>query len=537
LKHGTISFIKKLYFEITMTDNVHENCGVAAVHIPDGSKFQGMAPNFLYKLLMNLQGRGQLSAGITTYNPLRPRLLETHRDLGLVTEVFKESNPDEQLKIFKSLAGNTGIGHTRYATCGADDRDNAQPLERTHGRRWKWFSFCFNGNIANYSDLKKPLVEKADYHIMFDNDTEIMMHYLSRELQAKSRPDMKEVFSSLAKKFDGAFNIAFINARGTLIVLRDPIGFRPMCYGHYEDVLLVSSESNALANFGVTDIKYLQPGEVLQVLEGKIAIKQLVPSKKQARCMFEWVYFSNVASHFDGKSVYLARTKLGEELAKLETLPINTNEYVVVPVPDSAKPAGDAYAYALGLPSREGLIRNRFAGRTFIEGRSREDKVRNKFTVQKNIIEGKKVLLVDDSIVRGTTTRNIVKYLKEVGKAKEVHIRVSCPPIVAPCFYGIDMSTITELFAPRFKIDPKKPIEKTVLDRMAKELGADSLIYQTIPGLARSISFPQEKLCMACLNTDYPTKQGNLLYGTALKNAMNGQKGRTYEKDKDKGSC
>ena len=175
------------------------------------------------------------------------------------------------------------------------------------------------------------------------------------------------------------------------------------------------------------------------------------------------------------------------------------------------------------------MIRNRFAGRTFIESRAREDKVRNKFTVQKDIVEGKKVLLVDDSIVRGTTTKNIVKYLKEIGKAKEVHVRVSCPPIVAPCFYGIDMSTVSELFAAGYNIEPQKPIPQETLDKMAKELGADSLIYQTIPGLIKSISFPKDELCMACLNAEYPTKHGEILYNVALKNAQNGKNGRTYE--------
>jgi amidophosphoribosyltransferase len=491
-----------------MGDNIHENCGVAAVFIPNGSKYEGMAPQFLY----------------------RARLLDTHKDNGLVPEVFKESDKFMQDKIFEQLSGNKGIGHTRYATSGSDDKCNTQPFERVHGRKWKWFSFCFNGNIANYADLKKALTDKTDYHIMYDNDTEIMMHYFARELQKPSRPKIADVFAAVTRKFDGAYNIAYINAHGSLVVFRDPTGFRPMNYGYMEDVLLIASESNAIANFGVEEIRALQPGEMIKVENGSVEISQVAQPRRMARCMFEWVYFSNVASIFDGKSVYLSRTRLGEELAKLETLPVNKEEYLVVPVPDSAKPAGDAYAYALGLPSKEGLIRNRFAGRTFIEGKGREDKVRNKFTVQRDIVQGKKIILVDDSIVRGTTTKNIVKYLKEVGKAKEVHIRVSCPPIAAPCFYGIDMSSVSELFAPRFNIESAKPLPKETMDRMAAELHADSLIYQTISGLVRSISFPESELCLACLNRNYPTKHGAMLYNVALKNASEGIEQRAYER-------
>jgi len=518
-----------------MPDSLHENCGVAAVFIPEGSKHSGMASRFLYRLLLNLQGRGQLAAGITTFNSKRAKILDTHKDLGLVNEVFRDKDDESHEKILNTLDGNAGIGHTRYATSGMDDCCSAQPMERPHGRKWKWFSFCFNGNVANYSELKKALIDKADYHMVYDNDTEVIMHYLSRELQTKKLPDLQDVFRKISSKFDGAYNIAFIDAHGRLVVYRDALGFKPMCYGYYEDVLLVASETNALANFGIEDAKFLNPGEMIKVEDGKIEVIQIMEQPaRQARCMFEWVYFSNVASIIDGKSVYVSRTKLGEELAKLETQKVNKEEYIVVPVPDSAKSSGDAYAYALGLPSMEGLIRNRFVGRTFIEGKKRDDKVRNKFTVQREILEGKKILLVDDSIVRGTTTRNIVKYLKESGKAKEVHVRVSCPPITAPCFYGIDMSTVGELFAPRFNIDPKKPLSQEILDRMAKELGADSLIYQTIPGLIRSIALPQDKLCMACLNADYPTKHGQMLYQVALKNAKNGVTLRTYDLEKPK---
>jgi amidophosphoribosyltransferase len=246
--------------------------------------------------------------------------------------------------------------------------------------------------------------------------------------------------------------------------------------------------------------------------------------------MFEWVYFANVSSVLDSKSVYVTRTNLGKELAKLETEKVNS-EYVVVPVPDSAKAAGDAYAYELGIPTKEGLIRNRFVGRTFIESGSREDKIQNKYTMVKEVLKDKKVMLVDDSIVRGATTEQLVRNLKEKGGAKEVHVRVSCPPIMGPCFYGIDMSTVNELLAPQFLKNPEDEMSQETADKIAKHLGADSVIYQTIPGLVRSIGLPKEDLCMACLNRDYPTAMGKELIKVALDNFKKGKKetARLYE--------
>ena len=510
---------------------LHENCGVAAVSTNPDSKHAQSVVYVLYKLLLNMQTRGQLSAGVTTYNPKRTQLIDTYKNLGTVNEVFKTSYPILSVKIFRKYAGTRGIGHTRYATCGDDDRSSAQPFERHHGRKWKWFSFCFNGNIANYAELKKNLLKKADYHMIYDNDTEIMMHYLSRQLQRKTKPDLKEVFQYVTSKFDGAYNIAFMNAFGDIAVVRDPLGFKPMCYGYKDDMLIAASETNALYNIGAQHIKFLQPGQIINVHNGNVEVAQLVKSPRKAHCMFEWVYFANVGSVLDNKSVYAARTNLGKSLAEIESEDVNDEDYVVVAVPDSAKPAGDGYAYELGLPNREGLVRNRFVGRTFIESGDRSNKVRNKFTVLKEVVEGKKVLLVDDSVVRGTTTQNIVRFIKDVGKAKEVHVRVSCPPIMAPCFYGIDMSTISELFAPKYQKEVGvDELPEKVQQKMAQTIGADSLVYQTIPSLIKSIGIPKGDLCMACLNGDYPTPCGKMLYGKAIKdNKLNIYSKRTYE--------
>jgi len=247
--------------------------------------------------------------------------------------------------------------------------------------------------------------------------------------------------------------------------------------------------------------------------------------------MFEWVYFANVSSVLDNKSVYVVRTNLGRELAKLETESIGS-DHIVVPVPDTAKAAGDAFAYELGIPAIEGLIRNRFVGRTFIEGDKRADKVSNKYTVVKEILKGKKILLVDDSIVRGTTSKQIVRYLKEIGGAKEVHVRVTCPPIKSPCFYGIDMSTVHELLLPSYEkdLDPEKTDQK-VLDKIAKDMGADSLIYNGVGELVKSIGLPKTDLCLGCLTGKYPTTCGMKTYCKSLADFKTGKKSvkRSYE--------
>jgi len=517
-----------------MDEDIHEECGIAAVYIPENGDGSNRAVFYLYKLLLNLQHRGQLAAGITTYNSKRLQMLDTYKNIGSVNEVFKTSKRMRSLELFRKFAGNKGIGHVRYATFGKDERAYAQPFERKHGRLWKWFAFAFNGNIANYDELKSKLLAKKDYHLTLEVDTEMIMHYLSKELIGDKKPDLVKVFSNLAKQFDGAYNIVFVNAYGDMVIARDPYGFRPLCYGYKDDMLLAASESNALLNCGIDkqDIKDVEPGMMILIQDNKVSFKRYAPSKRKAHCMFEWVYFSSVASTLDSRSVYVTRTNLGRELAKLETEKVNEEEYVVVPVPDTAKAAGDAYAYALGLPSKEGLIRNRFVGRTFIEGKSREEKVQTKYTALRAILEGKKVMLVDDSIVRGTTLKEIVHYIKKKGGAKEVHVRVSCPPVVGPCLYGIDMSTVSELLVPRFlKDENRRETDREAMERIAKDVGADSLIYQTIPGLVRSIGLPASDLCMACINGDYPTLAGKRWYKHSLESFKKGIKEdrRVYE--------
>jgi amidophosphoribosyltransferase len=264
-----------------------------------------------------------------------------------------------------------------------------------------------------------------------------------------------------------------------------------------------------------------------------VKVKQFAKSNRTAHCFFEWIYFANVASTLDDRSVYLSRTRLGEELARLEVaenrVPLD-RDTIVVPVPDTSKAAADAMAFELGIPSREGLIRNRYSGRTFIEGgRARVTKASVKYTPLREVLEGKRVFLVEDSIVRSTTMKVLLDRIRQLGGAKEIHVRVACPPIIAPCFYGIDMSTIDELFAPKF-LDNGDLTEESQR-RMAATLGADSLRYLPVSAIARAIELPAEQLCQACINGNYPTEHGQRLYNIALQNigqvARNGT--RTYE--------
>jgi amidophosphoribosyltransferase len=302
-----------------------------------------------------------------------------------------------------------------------------------------------------------------------------------------------------------------------------------------------ASESVALVNLGFRPehVRSLAPGETILISDGRFAIERFAESNCSAHCFFEWIYFANVASTLDDRSIYVTRTRLGEELAKLEVdegrVPLDRNT-IVVPVPDTSKAAADAMAYELGVPSREGLIRNRYAGRTFIEGSAgRKRSAATKYTPLREVLEGRRVLLVEDSIVRSTTMRVLLDKIREMGGAREIHVRVACPPIIAPCFYGIDMSTVEELFAPDFL--QGKPLTEEIQAGMAKDLGADSLRYLPVESIARAIGLESSRLCQACITGEYPTAAGQRLYQLALHHARsgdsdgngNGNGKRTYE--------
>ncbi|VTU00194.1 amidophosphoribosyltransferase : Amidophosphoribosyltransferase OS=Pirellula staleyi (strain ATCC 27377 / DSM 6068 / ICPB 4128) GN=Psta_2159 PE=3 SV=1: GATase_6: Pribosyltran [Gemmataceae bacterium] len=522
-------------------DELHHECGVAALYYLPGhgerspvwSGDPDQLSRLMPRMLLDLQNRGQLAAGMATYNPDREQIVDTYKEVGTVIEAFRINHPHKYASIMEEYAGRGAIGHTRYATCGAAKRSYAQPFERRHGCKWKWFAFAFNGQLTNFADLREQLLTNHDYHLTRDNDTEVIMHYIAHELRGDDRPDLVEMFRHLATKFDGAYNLTFLNAMGDMVVLRDPVGIRPLVYAQDGPVFGAASESVALQNLGFRNIKSLEPGQMVLIQNGELSVHQYAPAPRKAHCFFEWIYFANVSSSFDDRSVYLSRARLGQELAKQEKalgrVPLDPNETVVVPVPDTGKAAADAMAFALGIPSVEGLIRNRYIGRTFIEGANRADKVRLKFTPLREVLSGKKVLLVEDSIVRSTTLKSLLHHLRDQGGAKEIHVRVACPPIIAPCFYGIDMSTVKELFAPKFMAGKVPTVAEQ--DAMAKELGADSLFYLPVDAVSRCIDLPADQLCRACVTGDYPTANGEQLYQLALRNHATGTgDGRTYDR-------
>lgn len=515
----------------------HE-CGIAAIYHLDGGRPSALVPaqgpdqvsRLMPRLLLDLQNRGQLAAGFTTYLPHREQLLHTYKQIGTVIEAFRLNHQAKYESIMRQYAGRAAIGHVRYATCGANDLSYAQPFDRHHGCKWKWFSFAFNGQLANFTDLRAELLATADYHLTRETDTEIIMHYLSQELRGDDRPDLVEVFANLSRKFDGAYNIVWLNAMGDMVVLRDPCGFRPLCYAQDGPLFAAASESVALANLGFRDIRSLAPGEMVLIQDNQIRLERFAPRQRPAHCFFEWIYFANVASTLDDRSVYLSRSSLGRELARQERelgkVPLDADT-IVVPVPDTGKAAAAAMAYELGLRSVEGLMRNRYVGRTFIEGENRASRAKLKYTPLPEVLAGKRVLLIEDTIVRSTTLQSLLYHIRDRGRAREVHVRVACPPIIAPCFYGIDMSTVRELFAPRFMKRARVTEEEQYA--MAAELGADSLFYLPLEAVARCIGLETDQLCRACLTGQYPTLKGEQLYQLALLNRNGAPKGRTYE--------
>jgi amidophosphoribosyltransferase len=491
----------------------------------------GNVASLMPAILQDIQNRGQLAAGITSYAESRPKLLDTFKDLGSVAEAFRMNHRAKHQAILRDHAGRAAIGHVRYATCGADDVSYAQPFERHHGRRWKWFSFAFNGNIANYAERKKSLLDKQHYHIVRDDsDTEIIMHALSYALRGDSPPRLLNVMRSLSKQFDGAYNVAFINAMGDMFVARDPLGLRPMCYAVEGRLFAAASESVALSNLGFKDVRDVEPGTMVVIEKGRLRVERFAPAQRHAHCFFEWVYFSNVASTMDGTSVYMARARLGERMAEREDQTIDDN-CIVVPVPDTAKATADSMAYHLGIPSMEGLIRNRYVGRTFIEGRDgREEKARRKYAPIPAVLGGRRVFLVEDSLVRATTLKVLLRLLRERGGAKEIHIRIGCPPIIAPCFYGIDMSTLGELYAPAYAgRGYRGNLSTEASARMAAALGADTLRYVSVDDIADGIRVGKDQLCLGCVTGKYPTAWGNRLMKRARANAKKGRTSlRTY---------
>ena len=451
-----------------------EYCGAFGIYSFSGKNVAGD----IYFGLMNLQHRGQDSAGASTSDGKK---ISTVRGLGFVPEVLNE-------KAIESLPGHVGIGHTRYPTIGAGGAEDAQPfMAEINGKR---FALAHNGNISNYGKARK-LMEGSGTKFCSTCDAELILAaYIE---QYNKSPDFFEAAAALMKTLDGSYSVVCITDSGELIAFRDPHSIRPLCWGQDEDKIVFASESVALDIIKCPLKGDVAPGEVIIVSKDGVK-RKIVAGKNPRHCMFEYVYFARPDSKIDGKWVYEVRHNLGRALARAS--PVKAD--VVVAVPDTARSAVEGYSQESGIPVAEGLIKNRYIGRTFImpSQKKREDAVRLKLNAVRHIMEGKRVVLIDDSIVRGTTMGPIVKLVRDAG-AKEIHLRITAPPIMAPCFYGVDMPTYKELIATRKSVD-----------EICKAVGADSLVYQTMDGLVQAIGMKKDELCTGCLDEAYPTQIG-----------------------------
>jgi amidophosphoribosyltransferase len=515
-----IKVLKRRMFLSIMGDETREECGVIGVELKKHiSEYpEGGATHHVYRGLNSLQHRGQLSAGSVSYDPSRRGGLRKHVDLGEVREVFRDRHEEEHNAILKENRGTKAQGHVRYATSGARTKpreilvEEASPRLRQHIRRSKEFGFGLNGNIANQIELTKLIEEKSDYHLKTEVDAELIEYFLALSLSENitnvaSQIDFTKVLGNAMSPLDGAYSVVFLNGKGDLVAWRDPNGFKPLCYGEDENIRVVASESVALIKLGIKpeNIRDVKPGHFIHSNGLGFEEKKYADIYRVSHCMFEWVYFANPASILEGILVNEVRRRLGVELAGIEPLVDRLDEsYVVTAVPNTSIPAAQAMAHKLGLEYRTSMLKN--FGRTFIDSiEKRKRTLKDKYTFIPGSLDKLKVIVTDDSIVRGSTIEELINYIRNICGATEVHVRSSCPPLKFPCFYGIDFPTMDELIANRFK--PTRLEEK-----LAVEVGADSLRYQTMSGLIHSIGLPKNILCLACLNSDYPTSKGQERY-------------------------
>jgi amidophosphoribosyltransferase len=447
-------------------DKFHEECGVFGIFgHPE-------AANMTYLGLYALQHRGQESAGIATSDGEQVRL---SRSMGYVADVF---GPEE----LGGLPGSVGIGHVRYSTAGESRLANAQPIliDCAHGQ----IALCHNGNLVNARELRDDLVRQGSI-FQSSSDTEVILHLYARSRAASVDDAIVESVSQV----QGAFSLVLLT-RDRLVAVRDPHGFRPLAIGRLGDATVICSETCAMDLIGATYVRDVEPGEVVVVTASGMRSIRPWPPAPLAQCVFEHVYFARPDSYVFGRSVNEIRTNLGRILAQEEPAPAD----VIVPIPDSGVCAAAGYAEEAGVPLRMGLIRNHYVGRTFIQPQAsiRHFGVKVKLNPVRSILDGRRVVLVDDSIVRGTTSRKIVKMVRAAG-AREVHVRISCPPTISPCFYGVDTPRRSELIAATHSIE-----------EITKYLGADSVGYLSLEGLLSAVGPERGSYCSSCYTGVYP---------------------------------
>ena len=445
---------------------MHESCGVFGVYA------QGInVAQTAFFALFALQHRGQESAGIAVSDGNEIKL---HTCMGLVSQAFTETD-------LALLQGYVAIGHNRYSTTGSSRPVNAQPIVAKSDTLT--IAIAHNGNIVNAKSLRDELQQRG-YHFHTTSDSEV----IANMILASPGQTWQEKIEYAMPRLQGAYSLTILT-RDKLLAVRDPLGVRPLCLGAIDSGWCVASESCALDHIGARFIREIEPGEILVIdSNGVQSFKK--ETDKRALCIFEYIYFARPDSVIAGKLLYPAREAMGRILS--EEYPVEAD--LVMGVPDSATAAGIGYSHASGIQYCEGLLKNRYVGRTFIEPeqRIRELGVQLKFNPLSRVIDGKRLVVVDDSIVRGTTTPRVVNLLRKAG-AKEVHLRICAPPIRYPCFFGVDMATRWELIAAR----------KTIPE-IREHLGADSLGYLSLDGLIRAVGLPREIFCLACFTGEYP---------------------------------
>jgi len=448
-------------------DRPGEACGVFGIVGPDID-----AARLTYFGLFALQHRGQESAGISVSDRDN---ITVYKDLGLVAQVFDES-------ILAGLPGSLAIGHTRYSTTGSNNWENSQPVFRHLGARG--IALAHNGNLTNTSQLAADLGP-----LPATTDSELMTEAIGRAID-KDGVSLEDALTATLPTFDGAFTLTVMD-RTTLVGVRDPRGFRPLCLGRLADSWILASESAALDILGADFVRQIGPGEMVVIDDDGPRSSFPFQQEQPHLCIFEFVYFARPDSTLLGQTVHSTRQEMGRLLAR--QAPIDAD--ITVPVPESGIPAAQGFAEVSGIPYTDGLVKNRYVGRTFIQPAQsmRERGVRMKLNAMPGIVSGKRVVLVDDSIVRGSTTSQLVSMMREAG-ASEVHLRISSPPYRWPCFYGMDTGDRSTLLAAGRRVE-----------EIADELGVDSLAYLNLENLIRATGTTADAFCTACLSGRYPT--------------------------------
>ncbi len=449
-------------------DGFHDECGVFGIY------GHAEAARLTYLGLYQLQHRGQESCGIVSSGE---RQLRSERAMGLVSEVFDEAR-------LNRLPGDAAIGHTRYSTAGEVSIREAQPflVACQHGQ----IAVCHNGNLPFANEERKEL-ERAGAIFSSTSDTEVVLHRIARSRAAT----VSEAITEVLREVEGAFSMLFLTP-DSLIAVRDPRGFRPLALGRLGDAWVVASETCAFDLIDAEYVRDIEPGEMIEVTSAGLRSTNPFEPRPHSFCIFEHVYFSRPDSLIFGRSVNQSRHKMGRQLAIEQP----SDGDIVVPVPDSGVAASIGYAAQSGIPFRQGLVRNHYVGRTFIEPKQsiRSFGVRVKLNPVRDLIRNKRVVLIDDSIVRGTTSKKIVGMVRDAG-AREVHLRISCPPTVSPCYYGVDTPNKRDLIAAQMSVE-----------EIREFIGADSLGYLSLEGMLAACGIPAESSCVACWTEKYPTR-------------------------------